>query len=50
MLVTIQTFYKYVLCNFAYVTDPDIYLFLMKKPLAGLLKFSSSSCKYVTVT
>ena len=33
--VGIQTFSKYVLCNFAYVIDPDVYLFLMQKLLAG---------------
>jgi len=44
-----QTFSKYFLCNFAYVIDPDVCLFLMQKLLAGLLKFISSSCKYVTV-
>ena len=31
MLVAIQIFSKYVLCNFAYVIDPDVYLILMQK-------------------
>jgi len=33
--VGIQTFSKYVLCNFAYVIEPDVYLFLMQRLLAG---------------
>ena len=27
--------FHYVLCNFAYIIDPDVYLFLMQKLLAG---------------
>ena len=47
--VGIYTFSKYILCNFVYLIDPDICLFVMQNLLPGWLKFIFSSCKYVTV-